>query len=98
MRRAARGVLRVEAGSEHPLARPVTLPTVACPSGQRSTPRKRVWLTATVGSNPTATARDPLLHKGFRACLRTRHGRAAPHLAISEPAMGMETAKSGAPI
>ena len=37
-------------------AGPVVSPAVACPSGRRSTPRKRVRATPSVGSNPTTTA------------------------------------------
>ena len=37
-------------------AGPVVSPAVACPSGRRSTPRKRVRASPSVGSNPTATA------------------------------------------
>ena len=37
-------------------AGPVVSSAVACPSGRRSTPRKRVRATPSVGSNPTATA------------------------------------------
>src|SRR5215213_4503244 len=41
---------RVVYGADDPKA------AVACPSGRRSTPRKRVRATPSVGSNPTATA------------------------------------------
>ncbi len=49
VRHAATRVLPRSAG-------PVVSSAVACPSGRRSTPRKRVRATPSVGSNPTATA------------------------------------------
>ena len=50
-----RGVMVDLARSSARGQRPVILTAVACPSGQRSAPRKRVWVLPTVGSNPTAT-------------------------------------------
>ena len=55
-RSAGRGVRHAATCVLPRSAGPVVSPAVACPSGRRSTPRKRVRATPSVGSNPTATA------------------------------------------
>src|SRR5699024_10154864 len=48
--------------------------TVACPSGRRCITRNDVWLIATAGSNPAATAHDLDLYRVEKAPVGIRRG------------------------
>ena len=85
----------------------VTCATVACPSGQRSTPRKRVWVRPPWVRIPPPPPRSPLFHKGLRHSVTSlsfgQMPRSCSHrwlppaskLATTDPRTGLEAAKFG---